>query len=127
MLLKKSEKNVVLSANFIRLWWTDASDPAYCRAAHGVRVTAMCWVEGVCPPQPMIWTNAARCHGGTTKTKKIPMVGIVQKDFMRKNSPQSVTVTVFFTSLTYSNTYKKNLFDNILPEVQNCTSVCLSL
>ena len=45
--------------NLLRLWWTDAFDPAHCRVANGVRVTAICWVEGVCPPQPMVDAEAA--------------------------------------------------------------------
>ena len=33
--------------------------PAHCRVAHGVRVTAMYWVEGVSSSQPMIWAVAS--------------------------------------------------------------------
>ena len=31
---------------------TYALDPVYRRVARDVRVTAMCWVEGIRPPQP---------------------------------------------------------------------------
>jgi hypothetical protein len=34
-----------------------ALNPAHRRVAHGVRVTAMCWVEGIRPPQPEIRTT----------------------------------------------------------------------
>ena len=37
-------------------------------------------------------------------------------------------VTVFFTSLNLLYyTYKKYWFDEFLPEIQNCTSMCWSL
>jgi len=43
----------------LRLWWTEAFNPVHCRVAHGVRVMAICWVDGVRPPQPMLEANAA--------------------------------------------------------------------
>ena len=54
----------------------------------------MFWVVGIRPPQPMVEADAARRHGGTTKTKiisargprRIIRVGIVQEVVTRKNT-----------------------------------------
>ena len=93
-LKKVTKKCGTISVNLLWLWWSYALDPAYRHVAHGVRVTAMCWVVGIQPPQPMVEADAARRHGGTTKTKIISArgprglyVGIVQEDVTRKNSP----------------------------------------
>jgi len=51
----------------------------------------------------------------------------VQNDFMRKNSPQSVTVTVFFTSLTYLILTKRiclTIFCQRYRIVPVCAGVC---
>ena len=43
-------------------------------------------------------------------------------------SKTTVTVTVFFTSLNLLYyTYEKYWFDEFLPEIRNCTSMCWSL
>jgi len=56
------------NVKFLRLWLTDAFDPAaHRRVALDVRVTAMYWGEGVRSPQPMKWAVASptplRRHG----------------------------------------------------------------
>ena len=62
---KVTKKCGSLSVNLLRLWWLYALDPAHRRFAHGVRVMAMFWVEGVRPPQAM----ERPTPWGMTKTK----------------------------------------------------------
>ena len=92
-LKKITKKCGTISVNLLWLWWSYALDPAYCRVAHGVRVTAMCWVVGIRPPQAMVGPTPLRRHGDTTKTKIISArgphglyVGIVQEDVTHKNT-----------------------------------------
>ena len=37
---------------YLRLWWTYALDPAHLRDPDTMGDAAMCWVEGIRPPQP---------------------------------------------------------------------------
>jgi hypothetical protein len=54
-----------------------ALNPAHRRVAHGVRVTAMCWVEGIRPPQPEIRTTRrdampfVRCKSSKNVTSRL--------------------------------------------------------
>jgi len=82
---KVTKKCGTISVNLLWLWWSYALDPAYRRVTHGVRVTAMCWVVGIRPPQPMVEADAARRHGGTTKTKIISARGPLAR-VVRRNS-----------------------------------------
>ena len=52
--LNLTQKLGTVSVDFLRLWWLYAADPAHRRVAHGVGITAMCWVEGIRRPQPEI-------------------------------------------------------------------------
>jgi len=72
-------------------------DPAHSRVAHGVRVTSIWWVEGVCPLQPMVEANAApipwsrgRNHSSFVQTafgRNMNSGGIHDSGVIRRNTP----------------------------------------
>ena len=47
-----SERRWKLVGSYHGLWWTDALDPAHRRNPDITGDAAMCWVEGIRPPQP---------------------------------------------------------------------------